>query len=32
MTVVIDASTVTAAVIDGGPDGCWARQLIVREI
>jgi predicted nucleic acid-binding protein len=28
MTVVIDASTVVAALIDSGPDGEWAEQFL----
>jgi predicted nucleic acid-binding protein len=28
MSLVIDASTVVAALVDGGPDGRWAESLI----
>jgi predicted nucleic acid-binding protein len=28
-TVVVDASTVVAALVDGGPDGRWAEQLVL---
>ena len=28
MTVVVDASTVVAALIDSGPDGQWAEQFL----
>lgn len=28
MTVVVDASVVVAALVDGGPDGTWADQLV----
>jgi predicted nucleic acid-binding protein len=27
-TVVVDASTVVAALLDGGPDGRWAEQML----
>ena len=30
MTVVLDASTVVAALIDVGPDGEWAEQVLAR--
>ncbi len=32
MTLVIDASTVIAALIDVGPDGTWAEPLIEFEV
>ena len=28
MTLVVDASVVTAALIDAGPDGSWGEQLL----
>lgn len=31
MTLVIDASTVVAALIDRGPDGEWARAQLVSD-
>lgn len=29
MTVVVDAGVVVAALTDAGPDGAWARQVLV---
>jgi predicted nucleic acid-binding protein len=31
MTVVVDASTVVAALVDDGPDGAWAREGLREE-
>lgn len=31
MTVVVDASVVVAALVDSGPDGAWADQLLGAE-
>lgn len=31
MTVVVDASTVVAALVDGGADGEWAQTMLTRE-
>lgn len=31
MTVVVDASAVVAALVDGGPDGEWATAELTRE-
>ncbi|MCA1831694.1 MAG: type II toxin-antitoxin system VapC family toxin [Actinomycetota bacterium] len=31
MTLVVDASAVVAALVDGGPDGRWAESLMVSE-
>lgn len=31
MTIVVDASTVVAALVDGGTDGQWAQAELVRE-
>ena len=31
MTIVVDASAVVAALIDGGPDGSWARAGLRQE-
>jgi predicted nucleic acid-binding protein len=31
VTVVIDASVVVAALVDGGPVGSWAEELLVGE-
>lgn len=31
MTLVIDASAAVAALVDDGPDGRWAEELIARE-
>ena len=31
MTLVVDASTVVAALTDGGADGTWARTLLVSD-
>ena len=31
MTIVVDASVVVAALIDGGPDGVWAEQILSNE-
>lgn len=31
MTLVVDASTVVAALVDTGPDGRWAEQLIFSD-
>lgn len=32
MTIIADASTVVAALVDGGDDGAWAADLLAREI
>lgn len=32
MTLVIDASTVVSALIDAGPDGRWAEDLLRSEV
>ena len=32
MTVVIDSSAVAAAVLDGGPDGEWAREQLAHPV
>ncbi len=32
MTVIVDASTVTAALIDHRPDGRWAEQLLDDDL
>jgi predicted nucleic acid-binding protein len=31
LTLVVDASAVVAALVDGGPDGAWAESLLVSE-
>lgn len=31
MTLVVDASTVVAALVDGGPGGTWAESVLVSE-
>jgi predicted nucleic acid-binding protein len=31
MTVVVDASVVVAALVDGGRDGAWAESLLAAE-
>lgn len=31
MTVVVDASLVTAALVDGGPDGQWAESVLLSD-
>ncbi|NEK87624.1 type II toxin-antitoxin system VapC family toxin [Blastococcus saxobsidens] len=31
MTIVVDASTAVAALVDGGPDGSWARAGLRDE-
>lgn len=31
MTLVVDAATVVAALIDGGPDGTWAEVMLASE-
>jgi predicted nucleic acid-binding protein len=31
VTIVADASTVVAALVDGGEDGTWAADLLARE-
>ncbi len=31
MTLVVDASAVVAALVDGGPDGAWAESLLASE-
>lgn len=31
MTLVVDASTVVAALVDAGPDGAWAESMLVSE-
>jgi predicted nucleic acid-binding protein len=31
VTVVVDASVIVAALIDGGPDGSWARDALRGE-
>ncbi|MDA8267312.1 MAG: type II toxin-antitoxin system VapC family toxin [Actinomycetota bacterium] len=31
MTVVVDASAVVAALVDGGPAGTWAQRVLVHE-
>ena len=32
LTVVIDASTVVAALVDSGPDGRWAEQFLGSKV
>ncbi|HUS60660.1 MAG TPA: type II toxin-antitoxin system VapC family toxin [Acidimicrobiales bacterium] len=32
MTIVVDASTVVAALIDTGPDGQWAESLLTSDL
>jgi predicted nucleic acid-binding protein len=32
MTVVVDASAVVAALVDGGPDGRWAQSVLSNEV
>jgi predicted nucleic acid-binding protein len=32
MTVVIDASTLVAALVDSGPDGQWAESLLTADL
>ncbi|MGY1833179.1 type II toxin-antitoxin system VapC family toxin [Geodermatophilus sp. SYSU D01180] len=32
MTVVVDSSAVVAALVDGGPDGAWARAGLRGEV
>ncbi len=32
MSVVIDSSAVVAALVDSGPDGIWAEQIIERHV
>ena len=31
MTLVVDASTVIAALVDGGPDGRWAEEVLAGQ-
>lgn len=31
MTLVVDAGLVVAALVDGGPDGTWADQLLATD-
>ncbi|HXF36460.1 MAG TPA: type II toxin-antitoxin system VapC family toxin, partial [Actinomycetota bacterium] len=31
VTLVVDASSVVAALVDGGPDGAWARDVLASE-
>lgn len=31
MTLVVDASVVVAALVDGGPDGTWAERVLASE-
>lgn len=31
MTLVVDASVVAAALVDAGPDGTWAEELLATE-
>ena len=31
MTVVVDASAAAALLVDAGPDGTWAEQVLARE-
>ncbi|MBW3665485.1 MAG: type II toxin-antitoxin system VapC family toxin [Actinobacteria bacterium] len=31
MTLVVDASVVTSALIDAGPDGTWAEDLLAND-
>jgi predicted nucleic acid-binding protein len=31
MTIVVDASAVVALLVDAGPDGAWAEQVLARE-
>lgn len=31
MTIVVDASVIVAALVDGGPDGEWAESMLRRE-
>ncbi len=31
MTLIVDASTVVAALVDSGPDGTWAEELLAGE-
>lgn len=32
MTLVIDASTLVAALVDSGPDGRWAEKLLTSDL
>lgn len=32
MTIVIDASTLVAALVDSGPDGRWAETLLTSDL
>lgn len=32
MTLVVDASTVVAALVDSGPDGRWAERFLESEV
>lgn len=32
MTVVVDASVIVAALVDDGPDGRWAEQLLTDDL
>jgi predicted nucleic acid-binding protein len=31
VTLVVDASVVVAALVDGGPDGAWAEEVLLRD-
>lgn len=31
MTLVVDASAVVAALVDGGPDGAWAESILASD-
>lgn len=31
MTIVVDASVIVAALVDGGPDGSWAEEILASE-
>lgn len=31
MTLVVDASTLVSALVDGGPEGRWANELLASE-
>ena len=31
MTLVVDASVVVAALVDGGADGAWAEEMVVSD-
>lgn len=32
MSLVVDSSVIVAALVDGGPDGSWAQELLIDDL